>query len=209
MIRPAGFVGTAFGTRDTGDLRFDRARRNIVAAELGIAAEWAFVNQVHGADFVLATHSGRLGDADAILAARPGLPVAVATADCVPIVVEADGAVAVVHAGWRGALAGVLPAALEALQSIGCAPQRAAIGPAIGPCCYEVGKEVATRFPGFVAQTTWGARSVDIPGYLESQLAGLEVWRSNECTFTSPRLYSWRRDRTEQRQVTVGWLPNG
>ena len=151
--------------------------------------------------------AGNLGDADAIFVRRPGLPIAVATADCVPIIIEAVGAVAVVHAGWRGAAAGVVPAALSALAAAGCQPQRAAIGPAIGPCCYEVGQEVTEQFAGYAAETTWGSPSVDIPSFVAAQLAGLELWRSPECTFTSARLNSWRRDATDRRQVAVAWLP--
>jgi copper oxidase (laccase) domain-containing protein len=112
-----------------------------------------------------------------------------------------------VHAGWRGALAGVLPATLAAMRKRGHDPLRAAIGPAIGSCCYEVGEDVSSQFEGFVGTTSWGTTSVDIPAYLETALAGLEVWRSDECTHTSERLNSWRRDRTRERQVAVAWLP--
>lgn len=207
MIRPPGFAGAAFGTAALGDLRSDADGRRRAATDLGISEDWAFVHQVHGAAVIEARDGGRLGDADAVIVRRAGLPIAVATADCVPIVIESTGAAAVVHAGWRGALAGVVPAALAALRAVGCEPRRAAIGPAIGPCCYEVGDEVAEKFPGFVAETTWGTRSIDIPAYIAQQLAGLELWNSMECTYTSERLYSWRRDATEQRQVAVAWLP--
>jgi YfiH family protein len=208
MIRPPGFAGAAFGTAADGDLRSDPAARRRVAAELGIAPDWAFLHQEHGTTVLMADAPGRSGNGDALVVTRSGLPIAVATADCVPIVVEADDAVAVVHAGWRGAVAGVLPAALEVLRQIGHEPIRAAIGPAIGPCCYEVGEEVAEQFPGFVAKTSWETTSVDIPSFVVSQLAGLEVWSAGECTYTSERMYSWRRDKTRHRQVTVAWLPD-
>ncbi len=206
MIRPPGFAGAAFGTAAAGDLRVDHVERAAVSAALGIPADWAFVKQVHGATVLEAAVAGDLGEADALVAYSPGLPIAVATADCVPIVVEAAGAVAVVHAGWRGAASGVLAAALQKLEGDGHTPARVGIGPAIGPCCYEVGADVADLFPGFVGRTTWGTPSVDIPGYLADQVAALDVWRSEECTFTSETLNSWRRDRTTQRQVSVAWL---
>jgi purine-nucleoside/S-methyl-5'-thioadenosine phosphorylase / adenosine deaminase len=208
MIRPPGFAGAAFGTAASGDLRLDHNRRALVSGALGINAEWAFLNQVHGAEVRNASRSGNLGDGDAIVAFTPGIPIMVATADCVPIAIEAERAVAVVHAGWRGAVAGVLLETLRTLREAGHEPLRAAIGPAIGACCYEVGPEVAERFPGFVAQTTWGSPSVDIPAFLAGQLAGVEVWRSDECTFTSERMNSWRRDHSKQRQVAVAWLPS-
>ncbi|MCP4304610.1 MAG: polyphenol oxidase family protein [bacterium] len=207
MIRPPGFSGAAFGTAASGDFRVDQQRRKDISNDLAIPSDWAFVHQVHGAAVVLATRSGKLGEADAIVTSDPGIPVAIATADCVPVIVEADGAVAVVHAGWRGAAAGIVSAAIAALEQSGHSPRRAAIGPSIGPCCYEVGTEVADLFPGYVGATTWGSVSVDIAGYLHEQLGGLDVWRSSECTYTSDELHSWRRDHTKQRQVTVAWLP--
>ncbi len=207
MIRPPGFVGAAFGTIETGDLRVDMRRRNQVSEQLGIPSGWAFVTQVHSAAVVWASMSGNLGEADVILSTDPAIPIMVATADCVPIIIEAESAAAVVHAGWRGAAAGVVPATLTALRAAGHEPLRAAIGPAIGACCYEVGAEVADLFPGFVAATTWGTPSVDIPAYVAAQLGGLEIWQAEECTYTSERLHSWRSDRTRERQVAVAWLP--
>lgn len=207
MIRPPGLAGAAFGTAATGDLRVDAGRRRQVAAELGIPPEWAFLRQVHGADIVLAKSTGDRGAGDALITQDPQIPVAVATADCVPVVVIGDGVAAVIHAGWRGALAGVVPATLRAMEASGHPPRHAAIGPAIGPCCYEVGEDVAAQFPGFIGSTTWDTVSVDVPGFVRSQLAGLKVWMSGECTFTSDRLYSWRQDGTNQRQIAVAWLP--
>ena len=208
MIRPAGFVGAAFGTAASGDLRRDESKRARVARDLGVSDQWAYLDQVHSADVIHAEEPGNRGQADALLVTQPGLPVMVATADCVPVVVESDGAAAVVHAGWRGAAAGVLPAALDAMRTAGHEPNRAAIGPAIGPCCYEVGEEVASEFPNHRSTTRWGTTSIDIPGYLATQLAGIDVWRSEQCTFESDDLFSWRRDHDERRQVTVAWLPS-
>ena len=99
MIRPAGFVGAAFGTATTGDLRRDRERRADVARLLGVPEDWAYLNQVHGSEVLLADRAGNLGEADALVVTTPGLPIMVATADCVPVIIEADGAAAVVHAG--------------------------------------------------------------------------------------------------------------
>jgi YfiH family protein len=208
MIRPPGFAGAAFGTAESGDLRRDGDRRAHVAKELGIPADWAYLNQVHGATVRHAERPGNMGAGDAIFSLSPEVPVLVATADCVPVILEADTAVAVVHAGWRGAAAGVLPKTLRVLRAAGHEPLRAAIGPAIGPCCYEVGEEVAASFAGFRSSTTWGAESIDIPAYLANQLVGVDVWRSDECTFTSERMNSWRRDHTDRRQVAVAWLPS-
>ncbi len=208
MIRPPGFKGAAFGEAAEGDLRVDAGRRRLVADELGIPTEWAFVSQVHGTTVVHAASPGRLGEADAVYTTRQALPVAIATADCVPVILEGSGFAAVVHAGWRGAASGVLQATVEALGESGLVAERAAIGPGIGACCYEVGDEVAERFVGHVSQTTWGTTSIDIGGYLESILNPLPVWRSERCTYTDDGLNSYRRNRTRMRQVAVAWLPS-
>ena len=207
MIRPPGFEGVVFGTATWGDLRRDHQARADVSAELGLPSDWAYLNQVHGVTVQVVDRGGNHGDGDALVTSRRLVPLMVATADCVPLAVEADGAVALVHAGWRGAAAGVLPAALSALRREGFVPQRAAIGPSIGPCCYEVGEDVAALFPGHQARTTWGTTSVDIPGFLAAQLSGIVTWRSDACTFTTSDMHSWRRDHNEERQVTVAWLP--
>src|SRR3990170_3553341 len=98
MIRPPGFRGAAFGTAEHGDGRLDAEARSRVSRRLGIPDDWAFVTQVHGAKVVEALGAGRLWEADAMFTTRPGLPLAVATADCVPVVLEGAGVVALVHA---------------------------------------------------------------------------------------------------------------
>jgi YfiH family protein len=94
--------------------------------------------QVHGA-VVADADAGDAGrEADAIVTATPGRAVAVVTADCVPLLVGAGEAAVAIHAGWRGLAAGVVEAGVAALAARDAAPPRAAVGPHIGPCCYEV-----------------------------------------------------------------------
>jgi YfiH family protein len=209
MIRPDGFQGAAFGTVAEGDLRVDDATRRRVSAELGISPDWAYVTQVHGSTVVHADRPGNRGEADALFVTTPALPVTVATADCVPIILEGPGVAAVVHSGWRGANAGVVANALRTIERLGLEIRRAAIGPSIGPCCYEVGPEVAGHFPGFEAETDWGTQSIDLPSIVAAELDTVEVWMADVCTYTDPELFSYRRNRTPHRQVAVAWLPNG
>ena len=116
--------------------------------------------QVHGARAIEAPARAAAPEADALIVRAPGHAAAVATADCVPVLLASPGgACAAVHAGWRGLLAGVVEAALAALSdsrtsSARDEPRReagggaieAAVGPAIGPCCFEVGGDIAERF---------------------------------------------------------------
>lgn len=126
------------------------------------------VRQVHGSAVAVvdARTPGDAGEADALVTASPGLALAVATADCVPLLLaSADPpAAAAVHAGWRGTLAGIAPRAVERVcRTFGVRPEalRAGLGPAIGPCCFEVEREIAERFAGRLgewAREAWRER---------------------------------------------------
>jgi YfiH family protein len=164
------------------------------------------MTQVHGADVVEVFGPGPAGEADGVFTQLADLPLAVRTADCVPVVIHADAAVAVVHAGWRGMAAGVVAAAVEAMERSGHRPVRGAVGPAIGPCCYEVGDEVVAALGGRAAVTRSGSTSVDLWAEAESQLGNVEVWRADLCTFCESHFHSYRTNATTLRQTTVGWL---
>jgi hypothetical protein len=157
------------------------------------------VRQVHGGIVLQASEPGELDDADGIYTARPGLPAAVFTADCLSVAIEADRAVGIVHAGWRGVVAGVVDNLRTAMNAAGWEPLRAAIGPGIGPCCFEVGAEVAEQFPAHLATTSWGTVSVDLPAAVANQLDGLDTWQAKSCTRCSDGLFSFRRDQTAGR----------
>lgn len=206
MIRPTTIAGAAFGDRADGDARIDVDARIRWSAALGISEDWVTMHQVHGAVVARADGPGPVGEADAIVTGVRGLPIAVATADCLPVVLSADGGVGVVHAGWRGLAVGVIPAAVERLGDRLGTVRAAAIGPHIGPCCYEVGPEVVAAV-GAASTTTWGATSVDLGRAAEDQLSGIPTERVDACTHHDTDYASFRRDGTEQRQVTVAWLP--
>jgi polyphenol oxidase len=141
-------------------------------------------------------------EADGHATALPGVPALVFVADCLPIALAAPGAVAMVHAGWRGLADGIVAEGVEALGTDG--PVQAAIGPGIGPCCYEVGDEVRAAFG-----TT--GRTLDLKAIARDRLlaAGVEdVQDVAMCTSCHPDLYfSHRRDHgVTGRQGGVAWL---
>jgi hypothetical protein len=207
MIRPDGFRGAAFGDASDGDARSDPSARRRMSDRLGIPADWAWLRQVHGADVVRVLEAGAQGPGDAAYTSVPGLPIAVSTADCYPLIVESSGAVGIAHAGWRGAATGVVEALLRGMAAAGHVPARAAIGPGIGACCFEVGPDVGERFRGHEATTDWGTTSVDLSAVVRAALGDLEVWASGICTMSNEAYHSHRRDATPQRQVAVAWLP--
>ncbi len=176
---------------------------------------------MHGIAVVTAS-GGPPVEADGIVTARRGAAVGVITADCVPALLVAPGAgvVAAVHAGWRGAAAGVLEAALDHLRRhFGVAPAdvEAAIGPAIGPCCYEVGPEVRAAFAarsGDLTAPAWqphnGSLRLDLRQAVRLLLdaAGVrDLAEVGPCTACTPSLASYRRDGTGAgRQLSfIGW----
>lgn len=174
--------------------------------------------QVHGRGVVDAARLATEPDppqfeADAVYSGEAGVGVAVVTADCVPILL-ADGqagVVAAVHAGWRGIAVGVIGAAVSAIEQIGAKPERlvAAIGPYIGPCCYEVDEPVlsafARRFDSLMKSaahpTRAGHARIDLGAFASAELttAGLSIDRVGSfdaaCTrCDSERFHSYRRD---------------
>lgn len=207
MISPPGFKGAVFGEARDGDPRTDHDARRRFVQKLGISDHWSWANQVHGTDVLRVTAPGGAGDGDGLLTDAADLALVVATADCVPVIIEGERTTAIVHAGWRGMAAGVVAAGVAEMTAGGDRPRRAAIGPSIGPCCYEVGDEVVELLAPHAATTSWGTPSIDLWSAAEAQLEGLEVWRADVCTFTDHRFDSYRRDHTKRRQVSVTWLP--
>lgn len=198
--------GGAFSDASDGDLRGDDALRTDLARRLGIPNQWATLTQVHGSDVLEVDRPGDQGEADAMFTSVSALPLAIFTADCAGVVVQAPGAVGVAHAGWRGAANGVVAALVTGMRDAGFHPESAAIGPSLGPCCLEVGSEVSDRFEGFTAQTSWGSQSIDLVQAITSQLGGLNVWAADRCTLHEPGWFSHRRDRTLARMATIAWL---
>jgi YfiH family protein len=167
------------------------------------------VRQVHGATVVVADRVAHLGEADAIVTATPGVPIAVRVADCGPIALEADGVVGVVHAGWRGIDAGVIPAAVDAMRALGAEDIRAVLGPCIHAECYEFGveevDELAGRLGAVVRGTTsWGTPALDVVAAVRAQLPGLEV--VDTCTACSDDHWSFRARGDAERQAVVAWI---
>ena len=160
----------------------------------------ATLQQVHSAECVAgAGRGGVLGTGDALLENTPGAVVAVKTADCIPLLLVDPGhrAVAAVHAGWRGTVAGIARSAVAALGAqfgSRTGDLRAAIGPAIGKCCYEVGPEVAARFG------VDGRAHIDLAETVRRQLeaagvGGQRIYMSGLCTqCRAGEFHSFRRD---------------
>jgi purine-nucleoside/S-methyl-5'-thioadenosine phosphorylase / adenosine deaminase len=190
--------------------------RSLVAGHLGApGGDIQTVHQIHSANVVIADQlvdRGILPKGDALVTRTPGLAIGVLTADCAPVLF-ADGEAKVVgaaHAGWRGAISGVVEETIRAMESLGARRTsiRAAVGPAIGAAAYEVGEEFEVEF---LEQNPVNARFFrrphgktgkpffDLPGYVHDRLkhAGLTApENASHCTMVNESLFfSFRRSQ--------------
>jgi polyphenol oxidase len=212
------------GSSDQTDVvSINRAR---VAQALDVPpAALVSANQVHSADVltveaIVDGGAGTLGRGDALVTATPGVALSVLTADCMPVLLADHdaGVVGAVHAGWRGALAGVLEATLDAMEALGAAREdiTAVIGPCISQRAYEVGPEFLETFMAeeagydrFFTAGTGDRYLFDLPGFglkrLRDAGVGHAEW-TRHCTHSQPDLfYSYRR-ATQMGEADYGRL---
>ncbi len=233
--RAGGVSAAPFDSLNLGVLTDDASaavveNRRRLAAALGL--EWERIPiglQVHGGD--LALHSGpqepspfaepgvEIPEVDGHVVTAPGLAPLVLTADCLPVALAGPGGVAMLHCGWRGLAAGIVAAGAAAIGATD-----AAIGPGIGPCCYEVGEEVLDAFaglgegsaaaggPGSQAGAEVSARRrLDLPEVADRLLRAAGVGRIQSaglCTSCEEELFfSHRRDAGRTgRQGGLAWI---
>ncbi len=212
----------AFSERADGDLRvsartsaepLEEVQGRVLEA-LGVAAA-VVGRQVHGVDVLVVAEPLHgyvvgLGEADAVATALVGVAAAVHVADCLPVAVGGEGAVAMLHGGWRGLGEGIVAAGVAALRALGVEGElQAAIGPGVGGCCYETGDEVRERFAAYDASR---GRRLDLKAVASAQLREAGVALVEDCavcTMCSPpgRLFSHRRDGSAAgRQGGFAWL---
>ncbi|EIC22286.1 peptidoglycan editing factor PgeF [Thiorhodovibrio frisius] len=214
------FAGLNLATHVCDDPARVAANRQQLVAALKLPTEPLWLEQVHGTEVVEIGDGAGNGSpcADASLTHQPGFVCAVLTADCLPVLLcERHGrAVAAVHAGWRGLLAGVIEGAVARLAQ---PPERIAawLGPAIGPRAFEVGPEVREAFLSADA----GAAGAFKPSVGERWLADLytlarqrlrqagvnDISGGDYCTFSDQaRFYSYRRDARTGRMASLIWF---
>jgi YfiH family protein len=222
--RIGGVSGGPFDSLNLGVLT-DDDRDSVVENRRRLSAALGFEPgrivaglQVHGA--ALAVHAGpqrpspfadpgaKPVEVDGHIVAEPRLAALVFVADCLPVALAGPGGVAMLHCGWRGLAAGIVQAGAEAVGATD-----AAIGPGIGPCCYEVGEEVLEAFDELGDGIASG-RMLDLPEVARRRLreAGVERIESAElCTScAADNFFSHRRDRGRTgRQAGLAWPEEG
>lgn len=217
----SGSAQVRFTERADGDFRITspaddlRARRACV-----VDLPWVGLRQVHGAGVAVVDGAqDEPIEADALVTATPELVVSVNVADCAPIaLVSRQGIVAAVHAGWRGATAGVIEAAVDVMRDLGAEDIRAWLGPCIHPECYEFGPDdlesvTACFGPAVVARTSGGAPALDVPAVVAAALgrAGVPLEAAADlCTACDGvRFFSHRARRDQARHALTVWTTGG
>lgn len=199
----AGTVSVAFTDRrlDLGDLAPDDVR----AAGLAEVAEATgatpyLMHQVHGTT-VAQVPGAEFPDADGLVTSEPGVALLARAADCVPVLLVAEGGqIGAVHAGREGVRRGVVTVAVDRLRALGADGIRAWVGPHICGGCYEVPEEmradIAAAVPATHATTRWGTPALDLGAGVLAQLAdaGVPVTEVGGCTREDEALHSYRRD---------------
>ncbi len=221
------FASLNLGMSTDDDPARVRRNRRELAAVVGVAAgDLVVPGQVHGTT-IAEVGSGERGrgarsaddviaGTDGLLTREAGVPLVVTFADCVPVLLVAGKparALALVHAGWRGMLAGIVGEAARA-RGAGAAEGAAVIGPSIGPCCFavsaDVGESFETAFPG-----TWREGRVDLWEVARQQLVAggfdpARIVSSGLCTFHDHEFFSHRREHgATGRQAAIAWLTGG
>jgi purine-nucleoside/S-methyl-5'-thioadenosine phosphorylase / adenosine deaminase len=168
----------------------------------------ATAKQIHSNRVLVVESNGAQGEGDALISNQPGIALAIRTADCLPILIadSRNHAIAAVHAGWRGVVSEIGPRTVEAMtRHFGTKPQDlvVAIGSGIGPCCFEVGPEVAAQFQ------LSGRTKVDLVATTCRQLGrnGVslgQIITSGLCSYCDSELFeSYRRDREAAGRMTA------
>ena len=216
---------------ESGGDRLDLVTRNraIATRQLGFSAETLLtLAQVHGSHVVTVTEpaEGERPEADALVTRMSGVVLGILTADCAPVLLVDPEArvIGAAHAGWKGALSGVIGKTIEAMERIGAQRGRimAAIGPTIAAGDYEVGESFRSAFLGhdpeaepFFQTPPGGKPHFDLPGYVLARLRASGVATAETVgvsTYAAPERYFSHRYATHQGTVTgrqialIGWL---
>ena len=191
-----------------GDIAEDvRANREIAAKGLG---KVQYMNQVHGNRVVIVEEfTEEEPTADALVTGIPGISLAVMVADCIPLLLKSDVAVAAVHVGRRGLVNDVTRNAIHVMREMGAESITAIIGPSICGRCYEVSseiyKEVTDLHPRAASLTLKNTPALDLSAALQAVLESesLSIIDQFECTHENPDLFSYRREAITGRQAGI------
>lgn len=171
----------------------------------------AIAKQVHGSHVKTVDAPGIYLDCDGLVTDQIGLAIAIQVADCAAVLLyePESKVIAAIHAGWRGAIAGIIKVGIQSIKKLNGDPSKLVgfISPCISLQNFEVGPEVANQFPDqFCDYTSFDKPHVDLSGFIREQLIneGLEsknIEKSDSCTFDNNQFFSYRREREKSGRM--------
>ncbi|MEY4455608.1 MAG: hypothetical protein RIQ45_1131 [Actinomycetota bacterium] len=211
--RLGGVSKDPFTSANLGDHVGDEAAsvlENRAQLESQIGMPIVFMNQVHGDTVVLVEEKTNTPTCDALITTERKLAVAVMVADCIPLLLKSDVAVAAVHVGRKGLMNGVARKTIDAMRDLGAEVIHSYIGPNICGNCYEVGadifNEVVYKYPNSDSSNRTGKATLDLVSGLKTDLKDTVLLDLSSCVLEDKNSFSYRRDGITGRQAGVIWL---
>lgn len=206
-------VGLNLGYNTNEDAHIISSNRNCLSTLLkNKSTNFAYANQVHGSSISYVTEAGTVEDCDALITQTKGLALAIQVADCAAVLIHDTKSemIAAIHAGWRGAVDNIVPKTLKLMRAKGAEFKgaKAYISPCICKKHFEVGEEVADKFPAsFVDVKGYAKPHIDLKGFIKSQLIENGFFRKNietdsGCTIEGEQqFYSYRRGKEQSGRM--------
>lgn len=211
--RLGGVSKDPFTSANLGDHVGDEAAsvlENRAQLESQIGMPIVFMDQVHGDTVVLVEGKTNTPTCDALITTERKLAVAVMVADCIPLLLKSDVAVAAVHVGRKGLMNGVARKTIDAMRDLGAEVIHSYIGPNICGSCYEVGadifNEVVSKYPSSDSSSRTGKATLDLVSGLKTDLKDTVLLDLSSCVLEDKNSFSYRRDGITGRQAGVIWL---
>ena len=183
---------------------------NRATLESQIGMPIAFMEQVHGDTVVLVENNEATPTCDALITTHHKLALAVMVADCIPLLLKSDVAVAAVHVGRKGLMHGIARKTISAMRDLGAEVIYSYIGPSICGNCYEVSEEifneVTAKYPSADSSNRTGKFTLDLVSGLKNDLKDTVLLDLSSCVVEDKNAFSYRRDGITGRQAGVIWL---
>ncbi|HAC15872.1 MAG TPA: peptidoglycan editing factor PgeF, partial [Bacteroidetes bacterium] len=203
QISPENVIpGFDMGINTPSPIDHTEKNRQQMLHELGLNPNLlAYLKQVHGNHVIEATNPGLLGEADGLITTQSNLALGILVADCAAVLIadQDQKVIGAFHAGWRGAVGGILNNGIKQMKNLGGKEFSAWISPCIGLTAFEVGDEVAAQFPAkFVHTQGFSKPHIDLKSFVIENLQNLglkrdRIFADERCTFENTEFYSYRR----------------
>lgn len=198
--------GIDFGLKTaSGKSEIEKNYKNVLNELNIVSGSIALANQVHGSNIEVVDQPGISENTDGLITTKKELTLGIQVADCAAVLIadETQKVIGAFHAGWRGAVANIIPKGIKKMEALGgrISNFKAYVSPCISEQMFEVGEEVAIQFPEkFVDRFTYKKPHIDLKGFIKDQMVKVGIQESQievspECTMQELRFFSYRRER--------------